>query len=139
LPTELQVVSPDGVDRVRTELRAVAAPDTWAAQEPRPFSLHRDGATLVLSEPPRSLTLRPATPDEAASADAALARHGTIDETCARAARCFHAAAMALSPSHDDAREMAPGTHLLYCEHVTSGYVQLFTRLGRTVPAACAD
>jgi hypothetical protein len=140
LATEFQWVGPNFVDRVRTVLRASAAPDTWVGNGPLPYTVRRDGEMLILSEPPHgSLTLRPAHPDEAAVAEAALAQHGTIDVTCTRAARCFRAAAIALSPSHDDTREIVPGTHLLGCERIISGYEELFTRMGRTVPAECGN
>jgi hypothetical protein len=140
LPTEFQRVGPNVVDRVRTTLRAAATPDVWVGDGPLPYTVRRDGEMLIVSEPPHApLALRPAHPDEAAAADAALAQHGTIDATCSRAARCFHAAAVALSSSHDDTREIAPGTHLLDCERTISGYAGLFKSMGRTVPAECAN
>jgi hypothetical protein len=138
-PGEYQVVGEgDYVERQRSALGPSAFAGEWEANAPSHYALRHAGDILVLttSVPRSTVVLRAATPEEAASAERGLARHGTIDVGCAEAARCFREAVVAMSTSRD-AREMAPGTSLHACEQISLGYARLFAQLGRALPEAC--
>jgi hypothetical protein len=135
--------APDLVERLAVGLHGNGA-DTWRTDTGRTdiFEIHNEPLTLTMriaptrSTPAREVAFRLSTVEEAAAAERALAQHGTLDAVCGRAAVCFKAAALALS--HDDQREMAPGTSLRNCERIIAGYGSLFASLGRDVPEACA-
>ena len=153
LQDEVQVVGEDDyVDRQRTQLAPRPEPNEWETGKPSAFSLRRAGDILVVTldspagsqsanaaparAPASTIVLRPATDDEAAAAERALAHHPTLDAACTKAAICFRESVTAMSTSHDE-RAMAPGTSLRACEEVRVGYANLFGQLGRSLPEAC--
>jgi hypothetical protein len=140
-PAEYQVVGEgDYVERQRSALEPAAFASEWEGNAPSRYVLRRAGDILVLTTtvPRSTVVLRAASPEEAATAERALAHHGTIDAGCAEAARCFREAVVAMSTSND-AREMAPGTSLHACEQISLGYARLFAQLGRALPEACVQ
>jgi hypothetical protein len=141
--SELDAVRPGYlVDRVAVVLRADGT-DAWQLLQGVPHDDHvcrleRAGARIALrcAASDALLTFRLALPEEAQSAEHALAQHGSAEAACARAAGCA-AVALETFPYLD---EYAPhgAADLRVCEAATLVFARQYRLTGHAVPPACA-
>jgi hypothetical protein len=135
---EVQAVRPGYiVDRVFVGL--TGAGDGWTVSRAgsAPCELRREAEHLALrcAHGQTWVNLRPARGDEIASAEAALAQHGTPEAVCARAKACSDEALRAFPYLADYAPRGAPDLRL--CEQSLLVLARQFRETRRPTPPSC--